>query len=114
MSLLNVRLIDSETGATIRYTPIWLDGFQYSIDQNGQARFDVPAGTYTLKYAHPSTSHTLHPPQFQEQSCQAKADPTVTRVLVLYPIDDIATLASEYIADSQPTYSKTGDLKSSD
>ncbi len=53
MPLLNVRLIDSETGAPIRYTPVWLDSFQTSTDQNGQARFDVPAGTYTLKVRSP-------------------------------------------------------------
>jgi len=53
MPLLNVRLIDSETGAPIRYTPVWLDSIQTSTDQNGQARFDVPAGTYTLKVRSP-------------------------------------------------------------
>jgi hypothetical protein len=53
MPFLNIRLIDSETGAPIRYTPVWLDGFQSSTDQNGQARFDVPAGTYTLKVRSP-------------------------------------------------------------
>jgi uncharacterized membrane protein len=53
MPLLSVRLVDSETGAPIRYTPVWLDSFQTSTDQNGQARFDVPAGTYTLKVRSP-------------------------------------------------------------
>ena len=53
MPLLSVRLIDSETGAPIRYTPVWLDSFQTSTDQNGSARFDVPAGTYTLKVRSP-------------------------------------------------------------
>jgi hypothetical protein len=53
MPFLNVRLIDSETGAPIRYTPVWLDSFQSSTDQNGHARFDVPAGTYTLKVRSP-------------------------------------------------------------
>jgi len=53
MAVLNIRLTDSETGAPIRYTPVWLDNFQTSTDQNGQARFDVPAGTYTLKVRSP-------------------------------------------------------------
>ena len=53
MAVLNIRLTDSETGAPIRYTPVWLNNVQTSTDQNGSARFDVPAGTYTLKVRSP-------------------------------------------------------------
>jgi len=53
MAVLSIRLTDSETGAPIRYTPVWLDSFQTSTDQNGSARFDVPAGAYTLKVRSP-------------------------------------------------------------
>jgi hypothetical protein len=53
MAVLNIRLTDSETGAPVRYTPVWLDSIQTSTDQNGSVRFDVPAGTHTLKVRSP-------------------------------------------------------------
>ena len=53
MAILEIRLIDAETGAPIRYTPLWLDSFQTSTDENGMASFDVSAGTYILKIRSP-------------------------------------------------------------
>ena len=53
MAILEIRLVDAETGAPIRYTPLWLDGYQTSTDENGMARFDVSTGTYTLKIRSP-------------------------------------------------------------
>ena len=53
MAILEIRLTDAETGAPIRYTPLWLDKVQTSTDENGLARFDVSAGTYILKIRSP-------------------------------------------------------------
>jgi hypothetical protein len=53
IAILEVRLTDAETGAPIRYTPVWLNTFETSTDENGLARFDIPAGTYILKVRSP-------------------------------------------------------------
>jgi hypothetical protein len=46
-------LIDAETNAPIRYTPVWLGPHQVATDERGIARFDVPPATYTLKVRSP-------------------------------------------------------------
>jgi hypothetical protein len=53
IAILEVRLTDAETGAPIRFTPVWLNTFETSTDENGVASFDIPAGTYTLKVRSP-------------------------------------------------------------
>jgi len=50
---LEVRLVDAETSAPIRYTPVWADRYSKSTDEKGVARFEVPPGSYTLKVRSP-------------------------------------------------------------
>ena len=53
MVFLEVRLVDAETSAPIRYTPVWADRYSKSTDEKGVARFEVPLGSYTLKVRSP-------------------------------------------------------------
>jgi hypothetical protein len=53
IAIFEVKLVDAETNAPIRYTPVWLGTYQIATDEKGIARFDVPLGTYTLKVRSP-------------------------------------------------------------
>ncbi|MBS7633743.1 carboxypeptidase regulatory-like domain-containing protein [Candidatus Bathyarchaeota archaeon] len=77
MPILNVRLVDAETGAPIRYTPVWLNSFQSSTDQNGHARFDIPPGTYTLKVRSP-----LYEPYTAPATVPGTVTVTLRRILL--------------------------------
>lgn len=75
MPVLEGWLTDADTGVAVPYTPVTVNAHPTSSDEKGYFRFELPAGTYTLRVLSP-----VYAPEFMTVNVPGRINIPLRRI----------------------------------